>query len=167
MTARFRSDSSGHITKPTTALLIIMHRILHEQCFKKTLKICAPWSLQCKELPPEPEMCLCWDKQKVSRRQKCKIWCPDIWRGSTVECSSPLVFLTKEKPKRPECCGEEGSCSTLLQVPCCWDDSSQLCHIVAWVILSLTDSIPASRPGSGRTCVTSWMCLALLAADFF
>lgn len=133
-----------------------------KRCWK-----CESWSLQCKELPPEPERCLCWDKQKASRWQNAKF---DVqffgeevqWRVLLSAC-----FLTKAKPKRPECCGEEGSCSTPLQVPCCWDDSSQLCHTVAWVILSLTDSIPASRPGSGRTHVTSWMCLALLAADFF
>lgn len=92
----------------------------------------------------------------------------DLERKYNGECSSLLVcfFLTKAKPKSPECSGEEGS--PLAGAPLgCQDDSSQLCHIVAWVILSSTDSIPASRPGSGRTRVTSWMCLALLAADFF
>lgn len=88
------------------------------------------------------------------------------WRGSTMESACVCFFLTKAKPKSPECSGEEGS--PLAGAPLgCQDDSSQLCHIVAWVILSSTDSIPASRPGSGRTRVTSWMCLALLAADFF
>lgn len=96
----------------------------------------------------------------------------DFERKYNGECSGLLVFafffffLTKAKPKSPECCGEEGS--PLAGAPVgCQDDSSQLCHIVAWVILSSTDSIPASRPGPGRTRVTSWMCLALLAADFF